>query len=99
MISANTTGQGNPPAVGALADIFVNIRDIDPTDPEVRPLVRSALVTKAIDPNPSTTNNREVHLELELTPDEIELIKQHEHRRSFTFSPVDPPQDGKGISK
>ena len=81
--------------MGAFADIFVNIHDTDPTDPEVRSLVRGAKVTKAIDPNPSTTNNREVQLELELTQAEIDLIKQPEHRHSFTFRPVDPLQDGK----
>jgi hypothetical protein len=98
-ILAGTTGYGKPPAVGALADIFVNIHDTEPTGPEVRPLARGAKVAKVIDPNPSTTNGREVQLELQLTQAEIDLIKEHEHRHSFTFHPADPPQDGNGTSK
>jgi predicted Ser/Thr protein kinase len=97
IVSAYTTGHGKPPSVGAFTDISVNIHDPDPTDPEVRRLIRGAKVTKAIDPNPSTTNNREVQLELELTQAEIDLIKQHEHRRSFTFAPIEVEQKAEAV--
>lgn len=87
-VSAWTTGHGKPPAVGGCADIFTNIHDVDPTDPELRPMVVGALVTSVTDPNPKTTRNRRVEIELELTQAEIDRIQLHEHRNSFTFSPV-----------
>lgn len=88
-VSASTTGYGKPPDVGGWADIFTNIHDSDPTDPEVRPLVRNALVTDTRDPNPNTTRCRKVEIQLELTQAEIERIQCHEHRNSFTFRPAD----------
>lgn len=88
-VSASTTGHGKPPETGGYADIFTNIHDADPTDPEVRPLVRGALVTNTTDPDPSSRRNRKVQIELELSESEIDRIQLHEHRNSFTFRPVD----------
>ena len=88
-VKAKTTGQGKPPEIGGYADVFTNIHEPDPTDPEVRPLVRMARVTNTKDPNPETTRNRKVEIELELSESEIERIKKHEHRNSFTFRLVD----------
>ena len=88
VVEAWTTGHGKPPEIGGFADVFTNIHEPDPTDPEVRPLVRIGRVTNTKDPNPGTTNNRTVEIELELSQAEIERLKMHEHRKSFTFRPV-----------
>lgn len=96
-VKASTTGHGKPPEIGGFADVFTNIHEPDPTDPEVRPLVRIAHVTNTHDPNPETTRNRKVEIELELSQSELERIKLHEHRNSFTFRPVD--SDGRRITK
>ena len=96
-ISASTTGHGRPPEIGGFADIFTNIHEPDPTDPEVRPLVRIGAVTNTKDPKPETTNNRKVEIELELSQAEIDRIQLHEHRQSFTFRPVDA--DGRRVAK
>ena len=87
-ISARTSG-GEPQAVGGLVDLFVNIHGSDPSDTEVRPLVRGAKVTKITDSDPTISNYRLVELELELTQTEVDLIKLHAFRHSFTFRPAE----------
>jgi hypothetical protein len=85
-VSASTT-YGKPPVVGGYVDIFTRIPSHNkPSESEERPLVRDARVTNATDPDPATTNNRKVTMELELTQAEIDRIKEHEHR-GFTFMP------------
>lgn len=90
-IIAATTGHGSPPAIGSYIDVFTNIHEPDPTDPEVRLLVNCARVINTQDPNPATTKNRKVEIELELCASEIEQIQINEFRNSFTFRPVKPP--------
>ena len=92
-ISGRTTG-GKPLEVGGFADVIVTIHGADPSNPEVRPIVRGAKVTKITDNDSSISNYRLVDLELELTQAEVDLIKLHAYRRSFSFAPVDPPQEG-----
>jgi tRNA A-37 threonylcarbamoyl transferase component Bud32 len=85
-VSASTT-YGKPPVVGGYVDIFTRIPSHNkPSESEERPLVRDARVISATDPDPATTNNRKVTMELELTQAEIDRIKEHEHR-GFTFMP------------
>jgi hypothetical protein len=89
-ISGRTTG-GTPLEVGGFADVIVSIHGADPSNTEMLPIVRGVKVTKITDNDSSISNYRLVDLELELTRDEVDLIKQHEHRHSFSFAPVDVP--------
>ena len=86
-ISARTTG-GKPLEAGGFADVFVNIHGSDPSNTEERPLVRGAKVTKITDSDPTISNYRVVQLELELTQIEVDRIKLHAFRHSFTFRPA-----------
>ena len=88
-ISARATG-GQLQEVGGFADIFVSIHGSDPNDTEVRPLVRGAKITKITDNDPTISNYRLV--DLELTQAEVDLIKSHAFRHSFSFAPVDSPR-------
>ena len=88
-IEANTTGYGHAPQVGSRIDLLVNIHVPDPTDPEVRPVVRNALVTATHDSGQDVTVSRDVTIELQLTDAEIQLIKSYEPLHAFTFRPVD----------
>jgi hypothetical protein len=97
-ISARATG-GKPLEVGGFADVFVSIPVGAPTITEVLPLVRGAKVTKITDNDTSVSNYRIVELELELTQAEIALIKQHEHRGSFSFAPVEAPLKSEKLPK
>ena len=83
-----TTGFGKPPTIGTRVDIFVNIHVLDPTDPEVRPVVRGAIVTKTNDSAKDTTNNRQVTIEMELTRSEVDRLASYNHLDSFTFAPT-----------
>lgn len=85
-IKAWTTGNGNSLNKGDWIDINVCLHELDPSHPDVVPLLRNVRVVGITDDHPESTLNRLIAIELELTQIEIDRLRSNESRNSFTFS-------------
>ncbi len=81
-----TTGNGNSLNKGDWIDINVCLHELDPSNPDVVPLLRNVRVVGITDDQPESTLNRSIAIELELTQTELDRLRSNESRNSFTFS-------------